>query len=198
MRAKPALIVTCVAALFFVPLIALPPSARAGLCQPGWYNKGSWDNSFTYDVGGKKVAWAGHVTLYHRYDSDCDVIDVSVTFGVGGGTVTLKKSDASTVFISFTIQYPSPFSDYNNVYLNRVGDIASLNPSPGTYSGYTVEWYDVANSDEFDIVTDDTTQHTISSVSADFRILNSCGGQTCLGKTVYAQIHAGFNLQNNV
>jgi len=151
-----------------------------------------------YDDGQKKVAWSGSVTLYVYQDRNCDYTRISITYGVGGGTVTLKKSsNTHTVFISFTIQYPSSFSDYNNVWVNRIGDLYSVNPAPGTYSGYTVEKYDTTNSDEFIIETTDTTQHTISSVSADFR-LTTCGGQSCFGKTVYAQIHAGYNLYNKV
>lgn len=190
--------VTCMMTALLVFSISLPPKASAGFCAPNWYNLGSWVNSFTYNDGQRKVVWTGSVTLYEYWNSWCDITAIKITYGVGGGTVTLKKSSSSqTVFISFSIQYPSSFSDYNDVWRNRIGDLSSVNPPPGQYSGYVVEKIDETNHDEFIIQTTDTVQHTISSVVADFRLW-TCGGQSCIGKTVYAQIHAGFNLQNQV
>lgn len=198
MARRVALIIACLLVGSLFVLTSIPPSVSASLCQRGWVNKGSWTNSFTYDSGGKKVVWSGSVTLYVYQDGNCFYTSISIVYGVGGGSVTLRKTSQSyTVFISFTIQYPSSFSNYDNVWMNRIGDLYSQNPAPGVYNGYTVEKYDTTNSDEFIIVTDDTTQHTISSVTADFR-LTTCGGQSCLGKTVYAQIHAGYNLYNKV
>lgn len=178
-------------------MVSIPAPALAGLCQPGWVNKGSWTDSFTYNNGGKLVQWSGSITLYLYQSSSCTYTSISLTYGVGGGTVTLQAPSPATVFISFTIQYPSPFTDYNDVWRNRIGDLSSVNPAPGTYSGYTIEKYDSTNSDEFIIYTTDYNQHIISSVSADFS-LSTCGGQSCFGKTVYAQIHAGYNLYNKV
>jgi hypothetical protein len=191
-------VVTWVLIVWLILVATLPATSLASPCQGGWYNMGSWVNSFTYDDGLKKVAWTDSVTLWLSENRNtCQWVDISIRYsGYPSGVVTLKEA-SGTVFISFTIQYPSSFTDYNDVWLHRIGDIASVTPTPGTYPGYTVEKYDSTNSDEFIISATDTSEHTISGVFADFR-LTSCGGQNCFAKTVYAQIHAGFNLYNKI
>ena len=174
--------------------LGLSPPALAGLCQPGWLFRSQQTNSHDYNVGGVKLQWIGWVQLWKRVDGNCNALTFEFRYGgnPNGGTAVLRKPTfGHTVFLSFTLQLPPGFTDYNHVSDNARGDLVWATPPAGNYPGYHVEANynnNPSGADEYDIVTDDTIQHTISSVQAFFDLPPSF-----MGATIIAEIHGGFN-----
>lgn len=181
---------------FLIIALSVPPPAAA-FCQLGWNFVSSQDNSFSYgpDGQGKKASWSGSVAVWKFYPNhDCIPSKFSIRFGVND----FKIAGLDT-FVSWTIQWPDSFTDYNDVAMNRYGNGGIFTPSPGEYVGYTIEVIDgvrpdgVTPSDESVIISTDSPEKTISTVTLWPELQGNFAG-----RTVHAQVHVGFNLANKV
>ena len=167
-------------------------SAAGASCTPGWKVEEDKDNSFTWQNSNllptKIVTWTGLVQLLVNYQSDCSITDVEVAYtGSPAGGVLALTGDP---LVSFTIQYPSAFTEYANKGENAYGDLISWNPPAGNYITYIVETNFGVNgrgADEYTITGGGVTA-LVTNVGATFAL-----PLDLLGQTIKAQVHVGPN-----
>jgi len=167
-------------------------SSAPASCDSAWHLISDIDNSFTWAEvfpGIRAVSWTGSVRLYEKYDVNCYVTRVRVDYAgpVSGGTLSIT----SNPFVSFTVQYPSAFSNYANVAVNAYGNLNSWNPPAGSGLGYRVETHmniNARGADEYYVVGTGVSG-LVTGLKASFIL-----PQSLVGKTVYAQMHVGRNL----
>src|SRR2546425_5312374 len=174
-----------------IPAAAVGGSAPTG-CTPGWQKVAQFDNSFLWTDGGvlpvDSAHWQGFVRLFEQVDADCYVVGVSLRYTgpLSGGSLILTGSPA----VSFTVQHPSPFSQYANVGVNAYGELASWNPPAGghiTYSVSTNFGINPRGADEF-VINGLGVPATVTNIRAFFTL-----PLDFVGKTIVAQIHVGPN-----
>ena len=190
------LVVCIVLAVSPFSLAGAPASGAPGpgptSCTPGWTVVAQQDDSFTWTEplpGLRAVSWAGTAQLLENLDANCYVLGIRIRYTgpVNGGTLTITRNP----FVSYTVQYPSPFTNYGNVGVNAYGNLVTWNPAAGTYIGYTVETH-------FDINTRGADEYFIQGVGlggvvSGVRVTFGLP-MSLLGKTIHAQIHVGLNL----
>src|SRR3989454_978338 len=187
---------TClVLAMASMGLAGAPASGATGpgptSCTAGWTVVAQQTNSFTWTdplPGLRAVSWTGTVQLLENLDVNCYVLGIRIRYtGPTGGTLAITRDP----FVSFTVQYPGPFTDYGNVGANAYGDLVSWAPAAGTFLGYSVATHfdiNARGADEY-FVQGLGLGGVVSGVVVTFGLPMSL-----LGKTIYAQIHVGRNL----
>jgi len=169
--------------------LAVAQIVRAS-CSTGWQVVSSADNSFAWTEplpGLRAASWTGSVQLLENYDSGCYVTGIHLDFTgpVSGGTFVL----AGNLFVSATIQNPSAFSDYGAVATNAYGALGAWSPTDSHVQPHY--GINARGADEFFV--QDGLAATIAGVTASFSL-----PLDLLGQTVYAQMHVGTNLYNQV
>jgi len=137
------------------------------------------------------VYWDGIILLRELYDRNCNITKAELDFTRDAGGATLEIAGDS-VFASFTVQSPTPFTDYNHVGDNAVGRVVYANPSVGSYMGYNVVVIGYTHGDEYKVVSTTSLHKTVTGFQLDFDL-----GIGYLGGTVYAEIHAGPSLKTD-
>jgi LmbE family N-acetylglucosaminyl deacetylase len=177
--------------LVFVMMLSgwIAGRASAWTCTPGWVLDSEKDNSFSWQAGGlspDSVTWSGSVQLFVNYDANCVIqaLKLDYTGLASGGTLTITGSP----LVSYTVQYPSPFTSYASKGDNAYGNLTSWNPPAGTYLTYIVSTnFDInaRGADEFTIAGRGVTA-VVTSVRASFSL-----SLDLRGKTINAQVHVG-------
>ncbi|TLZ58829.1 MAG: hypothetical protein E6K16_08025, partial [Methanobacteriota archaeon] len=168
------------------------PGPGPTACTAGWTVVAQQDDSFTWTEplpGLRAVSWTGIVQLLENLDGNCYVLGIRMRYAgpVNGGTLAITQNP----FVSYTVQYPNPFTNYGSVGVNAYGDLVTWSPAAGTYLGYTVETHfgiNTRGADEY-FVQGVGLGGVVSGVQVVFGLPMSL-----LGKTIYAQIHVGMNL----
>src|SRR2546425_12965130 len=170
--------------------LAVAQIVRAS-CSTGWQVVSSADNSFAWTEplpGLRAASWTGSVQLLENYDISCYVTGIHLDFTgpVSGGTFVLTGN----LFVSSTIQYPAAFSDYGAVATNAYGALGAWSPTSDSH--VQPHWgINARGADEY--LVQDGLAATIAGVTASFNL-----PLELLGQTVYAQMHVGTNLYNQV
>jgi GlcNAc-PI de-N-acetylase len=165
-------------------------TSALGSCSPGWSLVGQYDTDFTWtSLLSGSVAWVGYVQVLENFDVNCNVLGVIVAYtgSPSGGTLSVTGSP----FVSFTVQYPHPFSDYANVAQNAVGQLGMANPSPGNYLTYAVSVNRNINANGADeyVIQGGGGTALVTDIKAAFSLPLSL-----LGSTIYAEMQVGRDL----